>query len=79
MMRSRTRSLLAVVTLTVAFVVAFASPASAETKPQLIDGSEDGALAFVAFAAMCMVFVALLFAVDKVRQKAEDERDKRDL
>ena len=77
-MRSRFRSLLAVVVLVMAFVVSFASPAMAETKPQLIDGSEDGALAFVAFAAMCMVFIGLLFAVDKVRQRAEDERDKKD-
>ncbi len=77
-MRSRSRTLVTVVVLTMAFVVSFASPAMAETKPQLIDGSEDGALAFVAFAAMCMVFWGLLFAVDKVRQKAEDERDKLD-
>ena len=77
-MRSRFRSLLAVVVLVMAFVVTFASPALAETKPQLIDGSEDGALAFVAFAAMCMVFIGLLFAVYKVRQRAEDERDKKD-
>ncbi len=77
-MRSRFRSLLALVVLVMAFVVSFASPAMAETKPQLIDGSEDGALAFVAFAAMCMVFIGLLFAVDKVRQRAEDERDKKD-
>jgi hypothetical protein len=46
--------------------------------PQLIDASEDGPLAFVFFALMCFLFVGLLFLIDKVRQRAEDEQDRRE-
>jgi hypothetical protein len=46
--------------------------------PQLIDASEDGPLAFVFFALMCFLFVGLLFLIDKVRQRAEDEQERRD-
>lgn len=38
--------------------------------PQLIDASHDGDLAFIAFAAMCFIFVGLLFAIDKVRKRS---------
>lgn len=46
-----------------------ASPASAQ---QLIDASEDGDLAFAAFAFMCILFIGLLFAIDRVN-KRDDE------
>ncbi|HEV7864011.1 MAG TPA: hypothetical protein VGR20_14970 [Acidimicrobiia bacterium] len=36
---------------------------------QLIDASHDGDLAFMAFAFMCMIFVGLLFAIDKVSKR----------
>jgi hypothetical protein len=36
---------------------------------QLIDASGDGDLAFIAFAAMCFIFVAILFAIDVVRKR----------
>jgi hypothetical protein len=74
-MRSRIRVMVAIVA---SLVLGLASPAVAETKPQLIDASEDGALAFVFFALMCFLFVGLLFLIDKVRQRAEDEQERRD-
>ena len=37
---------------------------------QLIDGSHDGDMAFMAFAFMCFVFVGILFAIDKVRKRS---------
>jgi hypothetical protein len=74
MTRTRIRLLTALVAT---LVLGLAAPAHAETKPQLIDASEDGALAFVAFAVMCFLFVGLLFLIDKVRQRAEDEQEGR--
>lgn len=46
-----------------------ASPASAQ---QLIDASKDGDLAFAAFAFMCIVFIGLLFAIDRVNKRDDD-------
>ncbi len=46
--------------------------------PQLIDASEDGPLAFVFFALMCFLFVGLLFLIDRVRQRAEDEQERQE-
>lgn len=50
-------------------LLATATPASAQ---QLIDASKDGDLAFAAFAFMCIVFVGLLFAIDRVRRRDDD-------
>lgn len=41
---------------------------------QLIDASHDGDLAFIFFAIMCIVFVWLLFAIDKARKGRDEER-----
>lgn len=46
--------------------------------PQLIDASSDGPLAFVFFALMCFVFVGFLFLIDRVRQRVEDEQERRE-
>jgi hypothetical protein len=40
---------------------------------QWIDASEQGGAAFLAFATMCMLFVASLFYMDHIRQKREDQ------
>jgi hypothetical protein len=48
------------------------------SQPQLIDASSDGPLAFVFFALMCFLFVGLLFLIDRVRQRAEDEQERRE-
>ena len=44
---------------------------------QLIDASKDGGAAFIAFAIMCMLFMASLFYMDRVRRKHEDRDDQR--
>lgn len=65
-----------VLVLATAFVTLLgtASPASAQ---QLIDASKDGDLAFAAFAFMCILFAGLLFAIDWVRKRGEEnEADK---
>jgi hypothetical protein len=36
---------------------------------QLVDASHDGDVAFIAFAAMCFIFVGMLFAIDTVRKR----------
>ena len=74
-MRNRIRILVAIVAT---LVLGLANPAFAETKPQLIDGSTHGAEAFIAMAVMIFLFVGLLFLIDRVRQKAEDEQDRRE-
>jgi hypothetical protein len=43
---------------------------------QLIDASEDGAAAFVAFAIMVFLFTASLFYMDYVRRRRQEQRDK---
>lgn len=53
----------------IAALLLTASPASAQ---QLIDASEDGDLAFAAFSFMCILFIGLLFAIDRVN-KRDDE------
>lgn len=50
-------------------LLATATPASAQ---QLIDASKDGDLAFAAFAVMCILFVGILFAIDRVRKHHDD-------
>jgi hypothetical protein len=42
---------------------------------QLIDASEDGGLAFLAFAIMVFLFTASLFYMDRIRRRRE-ERDR---
>ena len=41
---------------------------------QLIDATTSGGLAFLAFAIMCMLFMASLFYMDHIRRKREQER-----
>jgi hypothetical protein len=74
-MRHRIRVGAAIV---VTLVLGLANPAFAEAKPQLIDGSSHGSEAFIAMAVMCFLFVGLLFLIDRVRQKAEDEQERRE-
>ena len=42
---------------------------------QLIDASEQGGLAFTAFAVMVFLFTASLFYMDRVRRKREERDD----
>jgi hypothetical protein len=53
-------------------VLAPATPAGA-VPPQPIDASDQGALAFVAFAIMCGLFAASLFYMDRVRRRRTGE------
>ncbi len=41
---------------------------------QLIDASEQGGAAFLAFAIMCALFMASLFYMDHIRKRREEER-----
>jgi hypothetical protein len=41
---------------------------------QLIDASEQGGAAFLAFAIMCMLFIASLFYMDHIRKRRDEER-----
>ena len=62
------------VSSTVALVVA-ASPAGAQ---QLVDAGKEnggGALAFVLFTVLVGLTFAVLFAMDRVRRRREQERD----
>jgi hypothetical protein len=43
---------------------------------QLIDASKDGGAAFLAFAIMCMLFMASLFYMDHIRKKREEEQNR---
>mgnify|MGYP001573686358 CR=1 FL=1 len=65
----RARKTLALTVTGFLTLLATATPASAQ---QLIDASEDGDLAFAAFAFMCIVFVGCLFAIDRVRKRHDD-------
>jgi hypothetical protein len=40
---------------------------------QWIDASEQGGAAFLAFAIMCMLFMASLFYMDHIRRRREDD------
>jgi hypothetical protein len=40
---------------------------------QMIDASEQGGAAFLAFAIMCMLFMASLFYMDHIRRRREDQ------
>ena len=43
--------------------------------PQPVDASEQGPLAFVLMTVMCVLFVASLFYMDRVRQRREDRAE----
>jgi hypothetical protein len=40
---------------------------------QLIDGSADGDVAFIAMTVFCVIFVWILFAIDKVNKGPDKE------
>ena len=42
---------------------------------QLIDASEQGGEAFIAFAIMVFLFTASLFYMDRIRRRREQKRD----
>jgi hypothetical protein len=54
------------------FVIVAAAPAGA-VAPQPVDASEQGGLAFVLMAAMCGLFAASLFYMDRVRRRRSGE------
>jgi hypothetical protein len=60
----RTRLTFAGTTVAVLTLVAAATASGAQ---QLVDASEKGDVAFDIFAGMCILFVILLFAIDRVR------------
>ena len=43
---------------------------------QWIDASEQGGAAFLAFAIMCMLFVASLFYMDHIRRRREEKQNR---
>jgi hypothetical protein len=43
---------------------------------QLIDASEDGGLAFLAFAIMVFLFTGSLFYMDHIRRRNEERRNR---
>jgi hypothetical protein len=47
--------------------------AAGAVPPQPVDASDQGALAFVAFAIMCGLFAASLFYMDRVRRRRTGE------
>lgn len=67
-LRTRIATATSVVLLT---LVALGAPAGA-LAPQPIDASEQGPLAFVAMTVLCVLFVASLFYMDRVRQRRQD-------
>lgn len=69
-MRTALCTLFRAVPVAVLAVLAYASPASAQ---QLVDASEDGDVAFILFALMCVVFVGGLFLMDRVRRRRMDD------
>jgi len=63
------------VSSTVALVVLVASPAGAQ---QLVDAGKEnggGALAFVLFAALVGLTFGVLFAMDRVRRRRQEEQE----
>jgi hypothetical protein len=66
---ARLRFVVSLVALALTALVAFAAPAGAQ---QLIDASEDGGAAFLAFAIMVFLFTGSLFYMDHVRRKREE-------
>ena len=61
-----------VLTVLATAFLATAAPAGA-VPPQPVDASDQGALAFVAFAIMCGLFAASLFYMDRVRRRRTGE------
>ena len=66
----RIRSACYVAVLATILVVGSAGAASAQ---QLVDSAHNGGRAFIGMSIMIFIFVALLFAFDKVRQRHEDD------
>jgi len=50
-------------------LLATAVPVSAQ---QLVDASEKGDVAFDVFAVMCILFVVIMFAIDRVRHRGDE-------
>jgi hypothetical protein len=71
----RLRDLVAMIVSSVAAFALIASPAGAQ---QLVDAGKEnggGALAFVLFTVLVGLTFAVLFAMDRVRRRREQERD----
>jgi hypothetical protein len=71
------RRRLGLATLAIASLLAvagMAAPAGA-VAPQPVDASDQGALAFVAFAIMCGLIAASLFYMDRVRRRRTGEEE----
>jgi ABC-type proline/glycine betaine transport system permease subunit len=49
--------------------VVLAMTAGVASAQQLVDASEKGDVAFDVFAGMCILFVAIMFAIDRVRHR----------
>jgi hypothetical protein len=47
----------------------------AEIAPQPVDTTEQGPLGFVLLTVLCVVFVAALFYMDRIRQRLTDKDD----
>jgi hypothetical protein len=62
--------------LIVFVLTALSAPASA-LAPQPIDASEQGPLAFVAMTILCVLFVASLFYMDRVRERRSQREEAR--
>jgi|CXWL01.1.fsa_nt_gi hypothetical protein len=43
--------------------------------PQPVDTTEQGPLGFILLTVLCVVFVACLFYMDRIRQRAMDRDD----
>lgn len=73
-MAARLRTLVYATLAALAGVAAGATPAGAQ---QLIDATEEGGEAFVAFTIMVVIFAFTLFYMDRVRRRrsGEDERE----
>jgi hypothetical protein len=68
------------VVLIVSSVTAFALTASPAGAQQLVDAGKEhggGALAFVLFTALVGLTFGVLFAMDRVRRRREQEQDQR--
>lgn len=53
----------------IVWATAGAGPAAAQ---ELIDSSTDGGGAFIWFSVMAFLYVAILFAIDRIRRRGEE-------
>ena len=75
-MTNRLGNLVALVVSSTAALVVAASPAGAQ---QLVDAGKEnggGALAFVLFAALVGLTFGVLFAMDRVRRRRQEEQER---